>query len=52
MFLFVVHHGGITSTNAEMRIEKYNKVTKEEVISVSQKITLDTIFMLEGDINE
>ena len=39
-----------TDTIEEKR-KNINKVTKEEIIKVAKKIKLDTIFLLEGDIN-
>lgn len=36
----------------EIRIEKMNNVTKQEIIKVSKKINIDTIFLLEGIKNE
>lgn len=32
----------------EERIEKMNKVTKQEIVKVSKKIGMDTVFLLEG----
>ena len=40
-----------TDTIEEKRI-KMNKVTKEEIIEVAKKVKLDTIFLLEGDVDE
>ena len=40
-----------TDTIEEKR-EKMNKVTKEEIIEVAKKVSLDTIFLLEGVKNE
>ena len=34
------------------RIEKYSKVTKEDVINMAKKIKINTIYILEGDQNE
>ena len=36
----------------EKRIKEIEKVTKEDIIKVSKKIHIDTIFLLEGDLNE
>ena len=36
----------------EDRIEKIKKVTKDDIINLHKKIYMDTIFVLEGDINE
>lgn len=36
----------------EIRIEKMNNVTKQEIIKASKKINIDTIFLLEGIKNE
>ena len=36
----------------EKRIKEIEKVTKEDIIKVSKKIHIDTIFLLEGDTNE
>ena len=36
----------------EERIKKMNKVTKQEIIKVSKKISIDTIFLLEGVKND
>ncbi len=40
-----------TDTIEEKR-EKMNKVTKEEIIKVAKKVSIDTIFLLEGVKNE
>ena len=40
-----------TDTIEEKR-EKMNKVTKEEIVEVAKKVSLDTIFLLEGVKNE
>lgn len=34
------------------RLEKINKVTREDVIKLASKIHLDTVYLLEGDENE
>lgn len=36
----------------EQRTKEIEKVTKEDIINVSKKIHIDTIFLLEGNINE
>lgn len=36
----------------EKRIKEIDKVTKEDIIKVSKKINVDTIFLLEGDLYE
>lgn len=36
----------------EKRIEKMNKVTKQEIVKASKKIGMDTVFLLEGVKNE
>ncbi len=33
-------------------IEEFNSVTREDVIKVAQEVTLDTVFMLEGTVEE
>lgn len=38
------------SDDLKTRIEKINKVTMEDVINISKKISLDTIYLLEGDV--
>ena len=35
-----------------MKIKKFNKVTIEDVYELSNKIHLNTIHVLKGDINE
>ena len=40
-----------TDTIDEKR-KKINKVTKNEIIKVAKKVKIDTVFLLEGDINE
>lgn len=42
----------LNSDNLEQRFIKINKVTKANVIRLASKIHLDTIYLLEGDINE
>lgn len=42
----------LNSDTLEDRFKKINKVTKEDVIKLSNKIHLDTIYLLEGDIDE
>ena len=34
------------------RLKKMNKVTKKEILKVYKKITMDTVFLLEGVKNE
>lgn len=42
----------IGTDTIEVKREKMNKVTKEEIIKVAKKVTIDTIFLLEGVKNE
>ena len=42
----------LKSDDAKTRIEKFSKVTKEEVVTLASKIKLDTIFFLERGQNE
>ena len=42
----------LNSDTLEDRFKKINKVTKEDVIKLSNKVHLDTIYLLEGDIDE
>ena len=42
----------LKSDTLESRFNKINQVTKEDVIKLSSKIHLDTIYLLEGDIDE
>lgn len=35
----------------EKRIKEVSKVTKNDIINISKKIHLDTVFLLEGDLN-
>ena len=32
--------------------KKYSNITKEDVVNIAKKIKMDTIYILEGDINE
>ena len=41
-------HELVNSALQEERIENFNKVTKEDVVNVSKKINLHTIFLLEA----
>ena len=41
----------LKSDNLEDRFNKINKVTKENVIKLASKVHLDTIYLLEGEIN-
>lgn len=36
----------------EIRMKKINEVTKEDIVKVSQKVIIDTIFLLEGEEDE
>jgi len=40
------------SDDIKTRIERMNKVTKEDVMKLATKIHLDTIYLLEGELNE
>ncbi|MBQ6495468.1 MAG: insulinase family protein [Bacilli bacterium] len=42
----------VNSKNIEERIENINKTTKQNIINISKKIHLNTIYILEGDNNE
>ena len=42
----------LKSDTLEDRFIKINKVTIQDVVRLASKIHLDTIFLLEGDINE
>ena len=42
----------IGTDTIEVKREKMNKVTKEEIIKVAKKVIIDTIFLLEGVKNE
>jgi len=42
----------VNSKNIEERIENINKITKQNIINISKKIHLNTIYILEGDNNE
>lgn len=42
----------IGTDTIEVKREKMNKVTKEEIIEVAKKVNIDTIFLLEGVKNE
>ena len=35
-------------TNNEKRIEQINKITKEDVISLARKVSINTVYLLEG----
>ncbi len=39
------------SDNLETKLEHFKKVTKKDIIKVSKKIDIDTIYLLEGDSN-
>lgn len=38
----------IGTDTIDVKREKMNKVTKEEIIKVAKKVSIDTIFLLEG----
>ena len=38
----------IGTDTIDVKREKMNKVTKEEIIKVAKKVNIDTIFLLEG----
>ncbi len=42
----------LKSDDLDNRLSKINKVTKDDVIKLANKIHLDTIYMLEGDLYE
>lgn len=42
----------LNSDTLEERFNKINKVTKEDVIKLANKIHLDTVYLLEGESNE
>lgn len=42
----------VNSEEFDKRIENINKVTKEDIINLSKKVTLHTVYLLEGDQNE
>ena len=42
----------LKSDTLEDRLIKINKVTIQDVVRLASKIHLDTVFLLEGDINE
>lgn len=42
----------LKSDDLDNRLSKINKVTKDDVIKLANKIHLDTIYMLEGDLDE
>ena len=42
----------LNSHDMNQRINNINKVTKSDVVSLANKVHLDTIYLLEGDSNE
>lgn len=42
----------VNADNLDIKIKKYSNITKEEVVNIAKKIKMDTIYILEGDINE
>lgn len=42
----------VNSEEFEKRIENINKVTKEDIINLSKKVTMHTMYLLEGEQNE
>ncbi|MBR3049292.1 MAG: insulinase family protein [Bacilli bacterium] len=42
----------ISTDNIDEKRKNINKVTKSEIVKVAKKIKMDTIYLLEGDINE
>ena len=42
----------INTDTIDKKRKKINKVTKNEIIKVAKKVKIDTVFLLEGDINE
>ena len=42
----------VNADNLDIKIKKYSNITKEDVVNIAKKIKMDTIYILEGDINE
>ena len=42
----------VNADNLDIKIKKYSNITKEDVVIIAKKIKMDTIYILEGDINE
>lgn len=42
----------VNADNLNIKIKKYSNITKEDVVNIAKKIKMDTIYILEGDINE
>ena len=42
----------VNSLTFEERIENISRITKEDVINISKKISMHTVYLLEGDKNE
>ena len=42
----------VNSDEFDKRIEKIKNVTKEDIINLSKKVTMHTVYLLEGEQNE